>query len=145
MIVIIRMEDELYEGGDWDAEGGTLLDEQEECEEMSDPELDNIITGLYTLKRKIYKTFNDKVNELNGNVNYNFNKDLEKLYKYISEVLINNIQTIEKNDIINDEIISDINSNIENSKGKDKTSIDCFIKSIFVIYPYSLNKDSMGK
>ncbi len=145
------MEEEVYTGGDWDAEGDTLLDKQEECKETSDPEIDNIIKELYILKMKIYDTFHNKVNEINGNIKYsfniqyNFNKDLEKLYKYISEVLINNIQNIEKSDIINDEIILDINNIVNNIQNTDKTAIDCYIKSIFVIYPYSLNKDSMGK
>ena len=139
--------EDLYEGEDWDAEGGTLLDEEPECDEVSELDTENIIKDIYNFKTRIYTHFRNKVHENVINNDSIYNTDLIILYHNIYNYIIksirgNNNEVILKNDIINEELQEELYEIINKIKGIDTNIIDCYIKSIFVRYPYSLNKES---
>ena len=139
---------EDWDGNDWDGEEETQLDNEPECEDTSDLDTENIIKDIYNFKAKIYTHFRNKVHENDINNDSVYNRDLIILYHNIYNYIIksmrgSNNEVISKNDIINEELQEELYEIINKIKGIDTNIIDCYIKSIFVTYPYSLNKESI--
>ena len=140
-------EDEQF---DWDGEEETLLDKEPECEETSDLVIENIIKEIYNFKKDIYTAFRNKVHENNINNDVVNNRDLILLYKYICNYIINSIKNnnmtdITDNDILNEELKENLYELINKIRTIDSDIFDCYITSIFIKYPYSLNKQSLIK